>query len=114
MGSMTTYERGYAAGLRAAAKECEELAAAAKEWLVFGPHDRCRLAILNLPIEGEAEGSGPCVVVPVEPPKLTVEMELAAMQFHRRWESEPLNTGYWTGVYRAMLAAAKEEHDAHL
>ena len=43
--------------------------------------------------------------VPVEP---TLEMLLAGMSTHRKWENEDGNIsgGYWKAIYRAMLAAA--------
>lgn len=47
------------------------------------------------------------VVVPREP---TVEMMLAALSEHRKWEDENNPTsGYWPRIWLAMLAAAKGE-----
>ena len=52
---------------------------------------------------GEAHSEG-WKLVPVEP---TVEMMLAALSEHRKWESEELPvSSYWPRIYRAMLAAA--------
>jgi hypothetical protein len=60
---MTDYSRGYAAGLKAAAEVCRNVISDYGS----GAADIVLANIERLPIEGDAEGAGPDVVVPVEP-----------------------------------------------
>lgn len=66
---MTSYERGYAAGLKAAAEVCTKYSDASPKNMA----DICHDEILSLPIQGEADQRGaaasqPCHGVPFEGP----------------------------------------------
>lgn len=91
---MTPYERGYAAGLKAAAETCKTMAevfATAERYSgLSGAADACGSAILSLPILGEATNPGEQV-----PDSARIGVPLP--------DFDSL----------ADIAAAKEEHDAH-
>ena len=130
---MTPYERGYAAGLKAAAEVCRKLPRY-NSVEIQTLHEELTQTILSLPIQGEATNpgeqvpdsarigksspttparSGPCVMVPLS----TVEW-LCGEKPHPRtglWFERPEGEGsyWWRSVLRKDIAAAKEEHDAH-
>jgi len=107
---MTDYSRGYAAGLKAAAEVCRNVISDYGS----GAADIVLANIERLPIEGDAEGAGPCVVVPVEPTEKMIDaMHKADRDFSNNCFHGQGHLSRAEFVYHAMLAAAKEEHDAH-
>lgn len=153
---MTPYERGYAAGLKAAAETCKTMAevfATAERYSgLSGAADACGSAILSLPILGEATNPGeqelPAAAAKALPsesrgPSDRDATEGTSAQYPARpgpsqecvmvpramlewlngsaphpttgmWFERPDGAGpyWWRSEIRAMLAAAKEEHDA--
>ncbi len=58
--------------------------------------------MLAFAAEARREAIGESVRVPNE---ATIEMALAAMSMHRKWESGELSGNYWKAIYKAMIDA---------
>ena len=124
---MNDYSRGYAAGLKAAAAlvptdETRELCCNGYDCECRKPEDaafvsaevearRIKQAILSLPIQGEAEGSGPCVVVPVE----VCRFLLGEAPLEGEWFGDGPAGGryWWRAVLRKYMPTVDREEHAH-